>query len=205
MSQAVVSKRRWRRHLGWRETVDGWLFILPWLVGFLAFIAGPMVASALISLTEWKILKPPEWVGLGAPGDGMPTEAALKNECSGSGRRTFERCASWPESHQVREATWHSRYCGWGEAGGLRPGGAWHPRHRSLLAWMPFPEWPFGSGSGPVQAAWRRLGRELRALKPHRRGQGNHRHTGLSCKRHDASDTGMQSAICRLDQRDGTR
>ncbi len=65
MSQAVVSKGRLRRRLGWRETVDGWLFILPWLVGFLVFIAGPMVASALISLTEWKILKPPEWVGLG--------------------------------------------------------------------------------------------------------------------------------------------
>lgn len=65
MGQAVLTRSRWRRGLGWRETLDGWLFILPWLIGFLAFVAGPMVASALISLTEWKILKPPEWVGLG--------------------------------------------------------------------------------------------------------------------------------------------
>jgi len=65
MGQAVLPRSRWRRGLGWRETLDGWLFILPWLIGFLAFVAGPMVASAFISLTEWKILKPPEWVGLG--------------------------------------------------------------------------------------------------------------------------------------------
>ncbi len=58
-------KRRWRRGLNWRETVDGWLFLLPWLIGFVGLVAGPMIASALISFTEWKILKPPDWVGLG--------------------------------------------------------------------------------------------------------------------------------------------
>jgi multiple sugar transport system permease protein len=44
--------------------VDGWLFILPWLVGFLLFTAGPMVGSAVLSLMEWEVLTPPEWVGI---------------------------------------------------------------------------------------------------------------------------------------------
>ena len=55
----------WRRGLLWREAVDGWLFILPWFLGFLLFTAGPMLASAVISLMEWEVLTPPVWVGLG--------------------------------------------------------------------------------------------------------------------------------------------
>jgi multiple sugar transport system permease protein len=54
-----------RRGLLWREAIDGWLFILPWFLGFLLFTAGPMIASAVISFMEWEILTPPTWVGLG--------------------------------------------------------------------------------------------------------------------------------------------
>jgi multiple sugar transport system permease protein len=54
----------WKRRLLWREAVDGWLFILPWLLGFLFFTAGPMLASAIMSFLEWEILTPPSWVGL---------------------------------------------------------------------------------------------------------------------------------------------
>ena len=43
---------RWRRH------VEGFLFISPWLIGFLAFTLGPMIASAAISLTNYDILSP---------------------------------------------------------------------------------------------------------------------------------------------------
>jgi multiple sugar transport system permease protein len=56
-------RRAPRRGLLWREAVDGWLFILPWFVGFLLFTAGPMIASALLSFLEWEVLTPPEWVG----------------------------------------------------------------------------------------------------------------------------------------------
>jgi multiple sugar transport system permease protein len=54
----------WKRGLLWREAVDGWLFILPWLLGFLIFTAGPMLASAVLSFMEWEILTPASWVGL---------------------------------------------------------------------------------------------------------------------------------------------
>jgi multiple sugar transport system permease protein len=64
---AVNARRRpwFRRGLLWRENVDGWLMIMPWLLGFIFWTAGPMIASAIISLMEWDILTPPEWVGLG--------------------------------------------------------------------------------------------------------------------------------------------
>ncbi|QCB94449.1 carbohydrate ABC transporter permease [Cellulomonas shaoxiangyii] len=41
-----------------------WLFISPWLIGFVGFLLGPMVASVYISLTEWDSFTPAEFVGL---------------------------------------------------------------------------------------------------------------------------------------------
>jgi multiple sugar transport system permease protein len=64
MTAITKPSRRWRRGPRWREAVDGWLFILPWLLGFLFFTAGPMLASAVMSFLEWEILTPPTWVGL---------------------------------------------------------------------------------------------------------------------------------------------
>jgi multiple sugar transport system permease protein len=47
-----------------REAVSGYLFILPWIVGFLVFWLGPIVASFFISFTRYDIVNPPNWVGL---------------------------------------------------------------------------------------------------------------------------------------------
>ena len=46
-----------------REGLEGYLFIAPWLVGFLAFLALPMLASFFVSLTVWDIVSPPRFVG----------------------------------------------------------------------------------------------------------------------------------------------
>ncbi len=48
-----------------RRNLEGYLFIGPWLIGFLAFILGPFVFSFVLSLTEWSILEPPQFIGLG--------------------------------------------------------------------------------------------------------------------------------------------
>ena len=40
------------------------LFLSPWLIGFLVFTAFPIVASMFLSLTDYPILKSPEFVGL---------------------------------------------------------------------------------------------------------------------------------------------
>ncbi len=50
-----VSKRR--------EAIAGYVFISPWLIGFIVFIAGPMLASFIISFTRWNIVSDPKWVG----------------------------------------------------------------------------------------------------------------------------------------------
>jgi multiple sugar transport system permease protein len=47
-----------------REALQGLGFISPWIVGFVAFTAYPMFASLYYSFTNYKILAPPEWVGL---------------------------------------------------------------------------------------------------------------------------------------------
>jgi multiple sugar transport system permease protein len=41
-----------------------YLFISPWLVGFVLFLAGPMLASLYFSFTEYKVVAPPRWIGL---------------------------------------------------------------------------------------------------------------------------------------------
>ena len=46
-----------------RTTLQGYLFISPWLAGFLLLTAGPMIASVYISGTSWTMLSPPVWLG----------------------------------------------------------------------------------------------------------------------------------------------
>lgn len=65
-ADAVAGARGRGRARWWRtQAVEGYLCILPWLIGFVCFTAGPMVAALVISLTEWSMLAPPQWVGLG--------------------------------------------------------------------------------------------------------------------------------------------
>jgi multiple sugar transport system permease protein len=40
------------------------LFLAPWIIGFLVFTAGPMVASLVLSLTDYDVLSEPAFVGL---------------------------------------------------------------------------------------------------------------------------------------------
>jgi multiple sugar transport system permease protein len=47
-----------------REELAFYCFILPWIAGFILFDAGPIVASFVISLTDWTMLRDPHWIGL---------------------------------------------------------------------------------------------------------------------------------------------
>lgn len=47
-----------------REAIMGYVFLSPWLIGFLVFLLGPMLASIYLSLTDYKMLQPPTWIGL---------------------------------------------------------------------------------------------------------------------------------------------
>jgi multiple sugar transport system permease protein len=47
-----------------REAQTFYLLISPWLLGFLLFVLGPMLASLFISFTKWDLLSPAKFVGL---------------------------------------------------------------------------------------------------------------------------------------------
>lgn len=47
-----------------RETLF-YVLISPWIIGFLAFVFGPMMYSGYLSLTKWNLLAPPQYIGMG--------------------------------------------------------------------------------------------------------------------------------------------
>ncbi|MEW9529987.1 carbohydrate ABC transporter permease [Microbispora sp. NPDC049125] len=53
-----------RRRSG-HETRWAYIFMLPWLIGLVLFQAGPMIASFVLSLTDYDLISSPEFVGLG--------------------------------------------------------------------------------------------------------------------------------------------
>ena len=61
-AQATRSVGPIRRFLR-KEKVAGYLFISPWIIGFLAFQLYPLVDTAYNSFTKLGLFGPPEWVG----------------------------------------------------------------------------------------------------------------------------------------------
>lgn len=47
-----------------RRDVEGYLFLLPWLIGLVVFRLVSILASAGLSLMSWDLLQPPRFVGL---------------------------------------------------------------------------------------------------------------------------------------------
>jgi multiple sugar transport system permease protein len=67
LTQAAPRRRGHAAPLGrmaLQEERAAYLFLLPWLIGLVVFLLGPIIASIAISLTNWNLINPPEWVGL---------------------------------------------------------------------------------------------------------------------------------------------
>src|SRR5712691_13071346 len=47
-----------------KEERRAYLFLSPWLLGFALFSVVPIVASLVLSLTDWNLLRKANWVGL---------------------------------------------------------------------------------------------------------------------------------------------
>ena len=70
---ATPSVGAWGRRLAARKTRRGkmerreerafYLFISPWIIGFILFSAGPVLGSFVISFTQWSMLSAPSWTG----------------------------------------------------------------------------------------------------------------------------------------------
>ena len=46
------------------EELQFYLFISPWLLGFIFFTGGPIIASMMLSFTDWSMLNRPDFIGL---------------------------------------------------------------------------------------------------------------------------------------------
>src|SRR5262249_32154652 len=47
-----------------QEERAAYLVLLPWLIGLVVFLLGPIAASVLISMTNWNVISDAQWVGL---------------------------------------------------------------------------------------------------------------------------------------------
>lgn len=47
-----------------REEITGFLLISPWLIGWVVFLAGPLLGSIYLSLTRYEVVVPPRYIGL---------------------------------------------------------------------------------------------------------------------------------------------
>ena len=61
-----VGAARWMARHRLRERAEaraGFLFVLPWVVGFVVFTAGPILASLVLSFCDYDVLHPARWAG----------------------------------------------------------------------------------------------------------------------------------------------
>lgn len=47
-----------------KEAMWFWIFILPWVLGFVFFRGLPILVSMYLSFTQYNVASPPEWIGL---------------------------------------------------------------------------------------------------------------------------------------------
>lgn len=57
----VVSQSWWSR--AWQANAPGYLFLLPWFIGFFGLTIGPIITSLYLSFTNFDLLTAPQWVG----------------------------------------------------------------------------------------------------------------------------------------------
>jgi multiple sugar transport system permease protein len=63
-SPAPARARRGISPLRRRHIAEGYLYLTPWLIGYVVFTAGPVVASLGLSFTSYNLISPPTFVGL---------------------------------------------------------------------------------------------------------------------------------------------
>ena len=141
--RARACARRLRR--AWRRNRAGYLFLLPWLVGFFGLTLGPTLASLYLSFTSFDLLTPPQWIGLENYDLHVHARPALLAGARGH-----------LHLRPVVGAAEAGRGAGAGHAAGQG-----HPRRRAL------------PGAVLSALAARRLGRGRRAVAPAVRARGH--------------------------------
>ena len=66
MSKAVRQlKRLWPRTVASRRTLLGYIFISPFILGFLLWFLLPALIAVWLTFTDWNMISPPRFIGLG--------------------------------------------------------------------------------------------------------------------------------------------
>jgi multiple sugar transport system permease protein len=65
MTVIQQARKPWRLTWHRRRALEGYLFVLPWIIGIFAFFLYPMGYAAYISFTDWRVTGISPWVGLG--------------------------------------------------------------------------------------------------------------------------------------------
>lgn len=63
MASMAQPMKRQRIPQSTRNTINGILFAMPWLIGLLAFWIYPTIASAYYSFTKFNAIQTPQWIG----------------------------------------------------------------------------------------------------------------------------------------------
>src|SRR4028119_814488 len=61
--QAKAPTRR-RERIRMHEAIQGYVFMMPAILGLLIFLLGPIVVSLYLSFTDYDLLTSPNWIGL---------------------------------------------------------------------------------------------------------------------------------------------
>lgn len=64
LNEEVVMVFRRTLTMGQKEILAGYAFLLPWIFGFVFITGGPIIASLLMSFTQYEIVTAPQFVGL---------------------------------------------------------------------------------------------------------------------------------------------
>src|SRR5579859_4366454 len=64
-TRPAARTRPWYRRLTNKHEIEFYMAISPWLIGFVLFTGGPVLAALLISFTRWQIIDAPVWVWFG--------------------------------------------------------------------------------------------------------------------------------------------
>jgi ABC-type sugar transport system permease subunit len=67
------------------ERLTGWLFVSPSIIGFLAFLAGPLAYSFVMSFFQWDGINTPTFIGLKNYSDTLGLEFAATGEALSTG------------------------------------------------------------------------------------------------------------------------
>ncbi|SDP16508.1 multiple sugar transport system permease protein [Rhodoferax sp. OV413] len=63
LDEKTSRARRGQSRAAWRRDLVGYAFLAPWLIGFVCFSLGPVLASLYLSFTKFDLLRPAQWIG----------------------------------------------------------------------------------------------------------------------------------------------